>query len=581
MGAFSSRDAAPAEPSPHQHRPARSTKDAPAGSNNDEHDDGEEGINDEDIFADGNNIQMVWGAPEEGPGMWTEELFDDGRGHRLHDSAYYASRSDDDDDDETSSSLRDEIDSVAASEDDDDDDDEEDREPYYDMDEPRIVRAFHVGDAIDSLEDMPGVVEWLEVAMLRPPADGDGRMRPPYDAAAAADDDADEEEGDDEEVVHVEYSELLHRFVDLLHDPESQSIRELVLYDADVDKYEDSHRNEVERLLRDVVPAYATLQKLAFACGTLDAPLLRTLALALPTATAEARNDLWQFSLHDVSMDADALRVVANDMIRRNVLIRSLYLDLTRFSSAGCELVCRSLQHNTNLRRFYLGTNEITGGTLNHVAGPASPLRYLSVGGNWTQEGISELASQLKTNTRMLAVSLSGPIVGFHANDDSDTDTDDDDDEGQGAAVAAAERAAAPLVEMLRTYNYTLQKITFVERRGHCARMGVGRKRGCGPGVECIRWDCFGPYLRRNHQIRQARKVWEPDAYRVAPIGLWPRAFELVSDVPTLLFRLLRRGNAKALGQVVVGDHHPTNTSKKRRSRGSGVGGSGGRRPRR
>jgi hypothetical protein len=36
--------------------------------------------------------------------MWTEELFDDGRGHRLHDGAYYASRSDDDD--ETSSSLR-------------------------------------------------------------------------------------------------------------------------------------------------------------------------------------------------------------------------------------------------------------------------------------------------------------------------------------------------------------------------------------------------------------------------------------------------------------------------------------------
>jgi hypothetical protein len=284
-------------------------------------------------------------------------------------------------------------------------------------------------------------------------------------------------------------------------------------------------------------------------------------------------------------MDADALRVVANDMIRRNLLIRSLYLDLTRYNSAGCELMCRSLRHNTNLRRFYLGTNEITGETLQHVAGPASPLRYLSVGGNWHADGIAELASQLKTSTRMLAVSLPGPIVGFHANDDSDDDTDTDDtdtDEGGGAAaVAAADRAAAPFVEMLRTYNYTLQKLTFVERCGHGARMGVGRNRGCGPGVECVRWDCFGPYLRRNRQIRQALKVWEPAAYRVHPVGVWPCAFELASDVPTLLFRLLRRGNVKALGQVVVGGGRATNRTKKRRARGSGGGGGGGRSRRR
>jgi hypothetical protein len=291
MGAFSSRDATPPEPPP-QHHPsvasiaalegeASCTKGAPpraaagaaaapeaADSNDvdDEHDDDED-INDDGSIADDGNIQTVWGAPEEGPGMWTEELFDDGRGHRLHDSAYYASRSDDDDDDDAS--WHDEVDSVAA----EDDDDEEDREPYYHMDEPRIVRAFHVSEAIASLEDMPGVVEWLEVAMLRPPYDGGGRMRPPYGDGLiwppydddTDDDDADEEGDDEEEVVHVEYSELLRRFVDLLLDPESQSIRELIVYDAHVDKYEEAHRNEMEHLLRDVVPGYRTLQKLAFA----------------------------------------------------------------------------------------------------------------------------------------------------------------------------------------------------------------------------------------------------------------------------------------------------------------------------
>jgi hypothetical protein len=189
---------------------------------------------------------------------------------------------------------------------------------------------------------------------------------------------------------------------------------------------------------------------------------------------------------------------------------------------------------------------------------------------------MAELASQLKTNTRMLAVSLSGPIVGFRPyhddgdtdNADADADADDDDDEGDGDGAAVA---AAPLVQMLRTYNYTLQKLAFVERRGHGARTGVGRNRGCGPGVACVWWDFFDPYLRRNHRIRQALKVWEPAAYRVHPVSVWPCAFEMVSDVPTLLLRLLRRGNVKALGQVVVGGDRATNRTKKRRARGSGA----------
>jgi hypothetical protein len=68
-----------------------------------------------------------------------------------------------------------------------------------------------------------------------------------------ADEDHDDDD-DDEKDDPPPYSESLHRFVGLLEDPGCQSVRELILYDGHLDRHAGTVREDVERLLRDVVP---------------------------------------------------------------------------------------------------------------------------------------------------------------------------------------------------------------------------------------------------------------------------------------------------------------------------------------
>jgi hypothetical protein len=97
------------------------------------------------------------------------------------------------------------------------------------------------------------------------------------DKEEGEEEDADEEHDDDDDDQEDDpppYSESLHRFVGLLEGPDCQSVRELILYDGHLDRHAGTVREDVERLLRDVVPAYRTLRKLAFASCAVDAPLL-------------------------------------------------------------------------------------------------------------------------------------------------------------------------------------------------------------------------------------------------------------------------------------------------------------------
>jgi hypothetical protein len=58
--------------------------------------------------------------------------------------------------------------------------------------------------------------------------------------------------------------------------------------------------------------------------------------------------------------------------------------------------------------------------------------------------------------------------------------------------------------------------------------------------------------LRRNGRIRRALEHLKPREYHVAPASLWPSTLEMVSRLPTLMYRFLRRGDLNALGDRLV-----------------------------
>jgi hypothetical protein len=77
--------------------------------------------------------------------------------------------------------------------------------------------------------------------------------------------------------------------------------------------------------------------------------------------------------------------------------------------------------------------------------------------------------------------------------------------------------------------------------------------------------------LRQNRRIRAVLRRLEPREYRVAPTSLWPTASEAMGAFPTLMYRLLQRGNVDALCHIVVVDHRKMPASGRKRGRASAV----------
>jgi hypothetical protein len=95
------------------------------------------------------------------------------------------------------------------------------------------------------------------------------------------------------------------------------------------------------------------------------------------------------------------------------------------------------------------------------------------------------------------------------------------------------------LEDLLTTYNLTLQQ---VECPINYAVGVQGRVREA---------------LRRNASLRRVESALRARGYRVEQRSLLPRAAERVGRMPTLLYRLLRRGNASALADQVARGRRP------------------------
>jgi hypothetical protein len=145
--------------------------------------------------------------------------------------------------------------------------------------------------------------------------------------------------------------------------------------------------------------------------------------------------------------------------------------------------------------------------TIRQAVDATSPLRRLSIlDVDWTEEGVVSLWSQLRTNESLELLHI------------------DDIDEDECSAVFN-ER----MRETLATFNWMLHDV-----RGYENDLPVH------------------DLLEQNARIRKVVSVLEGRNYGVDQVALWPTVMGRVSSKPTLLFRLLRRGDSDAWSALVL-----------------------------
>lgn len=324
-----------------------------------------------------------------------------------------------------------------------------------------------------------------------------------------------EGDGEDDELAH---SELFGRFVRLLRGPGlGRVLGHLILKRFALDQEERFRPTDVSRMFGNVFLSHPSLKMIRLQDCTLPSSCLKLLA-AIPPASR-----LRELDLDCCEVDTTGLSHLAS-MIRGNAPLWHLLVHPKGqgLNPDDCRLLCESVCCNRHLRSLDIAVNTIRADTLERVAeSPASPLRILSITFNdFTEEGIQSLMRQLRTNTQMFELRLIAP-------------------KGD-----AASNLKHQLEETVGAYNYTLRSLH-------------------------LGWDAFSRWMRRNRWIRTAVRRLEPRDYRVTPMELWPHAFGTMSAFPTLLYRLLRRGDVDALSDTVMRHHRQPKGTKRARAAGN------------
>jgi hypothetical protein len=223
--------------------------------------------------------------------------------------------------------------------------------------------------------------------------------------------------------------------------------------------------------------------------------------------------------------DRETVQAIAA-MIRRNGALSKLDV----YPSGGltpddARCICQAVSNNTNLRQLGLRFREVFGDSLDHVVTPSSLLRGLTVAVETAASDafLRSLARQLRTNTALAELRI------WHGWS-----------KGPQEDWPDQLHLFRPLLDALETYNYSLVQIevlTFPYFPGATALFERLRVR-------------LDAYARRNRRIQRALAQLEHRSYRVRPAnaGL---VLGAVSALPTLVYRIVRRGNVNTLCDLV------------------------------
>jgi hypothetical protein len=263
--------------------------------------------------------------------------------------------------------------------------------------------------------------------------------------------------------------------------------------------------DELDRLFRDILPHHRSLTEIhMYSC---DDRFVELFAQSLPTDRP--------VPLHTIALSRlgglYAHRPVAA-MIRRNVPLTELRIGPT-YSTEGVKLICDAVGHNPNLRKL-VNSHDI-------VVEPCPDLYDQALGAGSrlvdlechidSLELLRSMVERLKVNQVLQRLVLPD----YHRRE-----------------CRLTPEAGGELEDLLDRHNFTLREVTILNGR-HPRQPRVNE------------------LLRRNASVRAANEQLEARQYAVA-LPLLPSAAGRVGRFPTLLYRLLRRGNVGALADQLV-----------------------------
>jgi hypothetical protein len=326
---------------------------------------------------------------------------------------------------------------------------------------------------------------------------------------------------------------MFGRFVDLLAQtmlPGSAAIRTFKI-EWSLSWEEECRETDLDRLFRDVLPNHPTIDRIQLGRCPLPARFVRRLTSSVPsTGRATPLLELTLSLGNDPANVAEGVRAIC-DMLRRNVPLRALSL-LSNLTSAHCQSILRSLSENTHLEGLAIRPRWVNDDTLCLASESAPALRALHVSGHFPPGGAESLARQLRTNTTLVELRL------------------------WVMDLRDFEALVGDLKLVVTTYNFTIRSLRFEPP----------------PSTLPWRWPSeltgIAARLRRNDRIHQALEQFP--AYREAPAAVCPQALEplptprgawtvllpgmmgMVCDLPTLLFRFLRKSDISDLYEHLV-----------------------------
>jgi hypothetical protein len=325
---------------------------------------------------------------------------------------------------------------------------------------------------------------------------------------------------------------VVRRFVAALGREGGRAVRRIEFRDVD---WTGMPEEDVTRLFGKVLPFHPTLEAVA---GDLPTPCVTLLASSIRT---ENRSPLTKLDLRGGTFDRSCAQAIA-DMIRRNAPITTLHIypsPRRGLEAVYCKLICQAVRHNTNLRVLNLGVKETFADTVDQVAS-SSTLRELVVSAeDLSDECVASIATQLRTNTAMQLIFLC---------------------KATKALPGHQSHPFRPIMETLETYNFTLQNATW-----HWEDPQQDALRGTDHNF-------LVSVMGRNTRIHRALE--QLPGYHVAPTILWPRVLGMVSPLPTLLYRFLRKGDVNTLCSLLERDGSATGQKKRGRAIDHGDGGS-------
>jgi hypothetical protein len=279
-----------------------------------------------------------------------------------------------------------------------------------------------------------------------------------------------------------------------------------------------------ERLFGVVLPGHPTLREIDL--DGVPLALVKVLVASLP-----ARSPLEGLHWYPHSLDHDSVHALAATIRRNNTLSKLNVHPVVGLRADDAKIICHAVSSNANLRQLGLQVKEVFEDTLDQVVAPSSSsspssLRELSVQVIIAVPGafVGRLARQLRTNTALTRLEL---CHGSYST-------------GPPTTVRGQERLFRPLLAALETYNCTLVHVDV------CSAPWEDGAHALAEAMEAR----IAPCTRRNRRIQRALAQLEPRSYHVHPatLGL---VLGAVSALPTLVYRIVRRGNVSTLCDLV------------------------------